>query len=152
MFSPLAKLSTIRVLLSLQSINSGQYQLDVKNPSLNGDLEEVYVSSPPGFEFQFNHQVCELWKSLYGLKQSLRETLTIYCLRRDLNLGKLLCWLFTSMILSYQRWYCLISDDIAEITRLKRKMGDEFEIKDLGNLKYNLKMDVARSRERISVL
>ncbi|TYK26700.1 putative mitochondrial protein [Cucumis melo var. makuwa] len=30
-------------------------------------------------------------------------------------------------------------------------MGDEFEIKDLGNLKYLLEMEVARSKEGISV-
>ena len=35
-------------------------------------------------------------------------------------------------------------DDIAEITQLKKKLGDEFEIKELGNLKYFLGMEVAR--------
>ena len=42
-------------------------------------------------------------------------------------------------------------DDTAKITRLKRKMGDEFEIKNLRNLKYFLGMEVVRSREVISV-
>ena len=42
-------------------------------------------------------------------------------------------------------------DDPIEITRLKQKMGDEFEIKDLRNLKYFLGMEVARSREGNSV-
>ncbi|KAA0057305.1 Retrovirus-related Pol polyprotein from transposon TNT 1-94 [Cucumis melo var. makuwa] len=41
--------------------------------------------------------------------------------------------------------------DIVEITRLKKKMGDEFEIKDLGNMKYFLGMEVARSKEGISI-
>ncbi|KAA0038379.1 Retrovirus-related Pol polyprotein from transposon TNT 1-94 [Cucumis melo var. makuwa] len=38
-----------------------------------------------------------------------------------------------------------------EISQLKQRMGNEFEIKDLGNLKYFLGMEVARSKEGISV-
>ena len=45
----------------------------------------------------------------------------------------------------------LSGDDTIEIIQLKKKMRDEFEIKDLVNLKYFLGMEVARSREGISV-
>lgn len=45
----------------------------------------------------------------------------------------------------------LFGDDTIEIIRLKKKMGDEFEIKGLGNLKYFLGMEVAISKEGISV-
>ncbi|TYK27697.1 putative mitochondrial protein [Cucumis melo var. makuwa] len=38
-----------------------------------------------------------------------------------------------------------------EIIQLKKKMGFEFEIKDLRNLKYFLKMEITRSREGILV-
>lgn len=34
----------------------------------------------------------------------------------------------------------LLGDDTTEIIRLKKKMADEFEIKDLGNVKYYLGM------------
>ncbi|TYK26804.1 putative mitochondrial protein [Cucumis melo var. makuwa] len=45
----------------------------------------------------------------------------------------------------------LSGDDQAEINQLKQRMGNELEIKDLGNLKYFLGMEVARSKEGISV-
>lgn len=55
------------------------------------------------------------------------------------------------MLIVYIDVIVLSGDDIAEITQLKKKMGDKFEIKDLGNLKYFLGMEVARSKEGISV-
>ncbi|GAA0160790.1 transmembrane signal receptor [Lithospermum erythrorhizon] len=72
-FAPVAKLNTVRVLLSLATnLEWGLHQLDNKNVFLNGGLEEeVYMIQPPGFE-QGNNRVCKLQKSLYGLKQSLR--------------------------------------------------------------------------------
>ncbi|KAA0033032.1 eIF-2-alpha kinase GCN2 isoform X5 [Cucumis melo var. makuwa] len=42
-------------------------------------------------------------------------------------------------------------DDQVEISRLKQRKGNEFEIKDLKNLKYFLGMEMARSKEGISV-
>ena len=45
----------------------------------------------------------------------------------------------------------LLGDDTVEIIQLKMKMGDVFEIKDLGNLKYFLGIKVARSRKGITL-
>ena len=41
--------------------------------------------------------------------------------------------------------------DSAELKRLKERLADEFEIKDLGVLKYFLGMEFARSKEGIFV-
>ena len=74
-FALVAKLNTIRVLLSLATNNDWQLQqLDVKNPFLNYDLEEeVYMKLPPGFDVaRTDGKVCKLKKSFYGLKQSPR--------------------------------------------------------------------------------
>ncbi|KAA0034357.1 putative mitochondrial protein [Cucumis melo var. makuwa] len=51
-FSSVANLNSVRILLSVaMNKDCALYQMNVKNSSLNGDLvEEVYMSSPPGFE------------------------------------------------------------------------------------------------------
>ena len=70
-FAPMAKLNIVRVLLSMKvNLDWPLQQLDVKKAFLIGDLEEeVYMDSPLGFEGRFQSRVCNLKKSLYGLKQ-----------------------------------------------------------------------------------
>jgi hypothetical protein len=71
-FSPVAKISSIRVLISMATNLDWQlFQLDVKNAFLHGYLcEEVYIEQPPGFVAHGESQghVCKLRKTLYGLK------------------------------------------------------------------------------------
>ena len=45
----------------------------------------------------------------------------------------------------------LIGDDSKEILKLKKLLAIEFEIKDLRTVKYFLRMEVARSKERIVI-
>ena len=73
-FSPVAKLNTIRVLLSMAvNLDWPLHQLDVKNAFLNRDLEEeVYMEVLLGFSESFGRKICKLKKSLYGPKQSPR--------------------------------------------------------------------------------
>uniref|UniRef100_A0A2N9GB44 Integrase catalytic domain-containing protein n=1 Tax=Fagus sylvatica TaxID=28930 RepID=A0A2N9GB44_FAGSY len=72
-FSPVAKLNSIRIIISLAAnLDWPLHQLDVKNAFLHGDLTEtVYMTQPPGFESK-GECVCHLKKSIYGLKQSPR--------------------------------------------------------------------------------
>ena len=68
-FALLAKMNTIRILLSLAThYNWKLLQYDVKNAFLHGDLDgEIYMNIPPT-----SNKVCKLKKALYGLKQSPR--------------------------------------------------------------------------------
>ena len=45
----------------------------------------------------------------------------------------------------------LIRNDVEEMTMIKLKLAKEFEIKDLGNLRYFLGIEVARSKKGIDV-
>lgn len=51
-FAPVARLDTIRVVISLAAQKSWMiYQVDVKSAFLHGDIdEEVFVDQPPGYE------------------------------------------------------------------------------------------------------
>ena len=72
-YSPVARLTTIRVLLSLAASHGLLvHKMDVKTTFLNGELnEEIYMEQPDGFVLKGQERkVCKLKKSLYGLKQS----------------------------------------------------------------------------------
>ncbi|RVW67170.1 Retrovirus-related Pol polyprotein from transposon RE1 [Vitis vinifera] len=164
-FAPVAKINSIRVLLSL-AVNSNWplHQLDVKNTFLNGDLEEeVFMSPPPSFEESFGvGKVCKLKKSLYGLKQSPRAWFERFgkiikhygytqsqadhtMFYKHSNEGKVV------ILIVYVDDIVLIGDDCNELEKLKGKLAEEFEITDLGALKYFLGMEFARSKEGIFV-
>ena len=120
------------------------------------------MSPPPGFGAQFGQHVCKLQKSIYGRKQSPRawfDRFTTFVKSQGYRQGHSDHTLFTKVsmtgkivvLIVYVDDIVLTGDDQAEISQLKQRMGDEFEIKDLGNLKYFLGMELARSKEGISV-
>ena len=70
-FSPVVKMSSIRVVLGLAaSLDLEIEQMDVKTAFLHGDLDkEIYMEQPEGFKVKGKEDyVCKLRKSLYGLK------------------------------------------------------------------------------------
>ena len=73
-FAPVARLESIRILLAYAAFNGFTlHQMDVKSAFLNGPLQEVYVSQPPGFvDPDHKDYVYKLHKALYGLKQAPR--------------------------------------------------------------------------------
>jgi hypothetical protein len=73
-FAPVAKMDSIRLALAIAEVKGWEvHQMDVKNSFLHVDLsKEIYMEQPQGFMHD-SSLVCQLKKSLYGLKQALRE-------------------------------------------------------------------------------
>ncbi|GAU20316.1 hypothetical protein TSUD_337970 [Trifolium subterraneum] len=162
-FSPVVKMTTIRVLLALAaSQNWHLFQLDVNTAFLHGDFnEEVYMKPPPGLTLPHPDMVCKLQKSLYGLKQASRQwntKLTDTLLHSGYIQSKADYSLFTkhsgagfTVILVYVDDLVLGGTDMNEINAVKTLLHDKFSIKDLGVLKYFLGFEVARSKTGISL-
>ncbi|XP_068323144.1 uncharacterized mitochondrial protein AtMg00810-like [Pyrus communis] len=122
-------MNSVKVLLSVD-VNCGWslYQMDVKNAFLHGELQkEVYMQPLPGYNGLEGNMVCKLHIAIYGLKQSPRAC------------GKL-------VVLIYVDDLIIIGDSAVEIEALKRSLHQTFAIKDLGQLKYFLGIEMASSK------
>lgn len=125
--------------------------------------EEVYMDIPPGFRSKSeDNGVCKLKKSLYGLKQSPRawfDRFTRVIKGEGYQQGHSDHTMFfrqakdgkKTILIVYVDDIILTGDDSMEIERLKSTLTMEFETRDLGQMKYFLGMEVARSKKGISV-
>ncbi|KAL0641854.1 hypothetical protein Bca4012_102653 [Brassica carinata] len=159
-FAPVAKLHTIRIVLSLAvNLEWDLWQMDVKNAFLQGELEdEVYMHPPPGLEHLVkNGNVLRLRKAIYGLKQSprawynkLSTTLNGRGFRKS-ELDHTLFTLTTSsgivVLLVYVDDIIITGSDKEGIKATKEYLKASFEIKDLGEMKYFLGIEICRSKE-----
>ncbi|XP_022569788.1 uncharacterized protein LOC111212509 [Brassica napus] len=142
-------------------------QLDISNAFLNGDLhEEIYMKLPPGYaeltgETLPPNAVCRLHKSIYGLKQASRQWF--------LKLSSTLCamgfekahgdhTLFTRSkngtflaILIYVDDILIVSNQDSLVVEFKCALQAHFKLRDLGEAKYYLGLEIARSAEGISL-
>ena len=161
-FAPVAKLNTVRVLLSLAvNLDWPLHQFDVKNAFLHGDLEEeVYMDIPPGFKTSVKDGcVCHLQKALYGLKQSPRAWFGRFSLsmkKKGFRQSNSDHTLFlknqngkVTALIIYVDDMIITGDDNEEIIELQEHLAKEFEMKNLGGLKYFLGIEVARSKHEI---
>ena len=158
-FSPVVKMTTIRVILSIVAAeNLHLEQLDVKTAFLHGDLEEdIYMTQPEGFEVPGKENlVCKLHKSLYGLKQAPRQWYKKFnefmsnsgYNRCDMDH----CCYVKKFVDSYIILALYVDDmliagsSMTEINRLKQQLAENFEMKDLGPAKQILGMRIFRNK------
>ncbi|XP_020240327.2 uncharacterized protein LOC109819131 [Cajanus cajan] len=160
-FSPVAKITTFRVLLALAAAKGWHLQqLDVNNAFLHGDLdEEVYMKLPPGLTADSPNQVCKLQRSLYGLKQASRQwhsklTTALLSLGYTQSMADHSLFVkntgssFTALLV-YVDDILLTGTDLAEINHVKKYLDDQFSIKDLSDLRYFLGLEVSKSAKGI---
>jgi len=160
-FAPVVKLVTVCCLLVVAAVcNWPLYQLHVNNAFLHGDLDvKVYIKIPPRFFKQGEHRVYRLNKSLYRLKQASHNWFAKFSstlLDVDYSQSKVDHSLFTSSkwssfttVLVYMDDIIITSNNATLISILKKYLYSYFQIKDLGNLKYFLGVEVARSKQGI---
>lgn len=161
-FSPVAKHVSIRFILSMVvHFDMELQQMDVKTAFLHGYLDEdIYMDQPEGY-IDKNHpeRVCLLKRSLYGLRQSPRQWNTRFdefimshgFIRSEYDI----CVYFKEYEVNEHIYLLLYVDDIliasrskTEVEKLKQTLGSEFEMKDLGDAKKILGMEITRDRER----
>ncbi|XP_042988768.1 uncharacterized mitochondrial protein AtMg00810-like [Carya illinoinensis] len=116
---------------------------------------------PPGLVVKGENKVCKLLKSFYGLKQASRQwfaKMSTALLDYGFTQSTSDCSLFIKKsessfiaLLVYVDDIFLASDSLLEIQLLKTFLHDKFTIKDLGELKYFLGLEVARSKIGISI-
>ncbi|KAD4584722.1 hypothetical protein E3N88_22323 [Mikania micrantha] len=160
-FAPVAKLVTMRTLLSLVVKREWHiHQLDVNNAFLHGDLEEeVYMKIPQGFTQERETRVCRLRKSIYGLKQASRNwyhkfTSCLVTLGFKQSVADPSLFIHKTgktyvAALIYVDDVIIVENDMNKIQTTKKELHDQFTIKDLGPLKYFLGIEVARTKEGI---
>lgn len=163
-FAPVARLETIRLLVSIAATRGWEvHHLDVKTAFLHGELKEtVYVSQPEGFEVQGSKKkVYKLHKALYGLKQAPRAW-------NDKLNGILLELGFTRCSKEPSVYRKTVKENILVVAvyvddlfvtgaspyvikEFKREMASKFDMSDLGKLSYYLGIEVSQEEGRITL-
>ncbi|RVW53308.1 Retrovirus-related Pol polyprotein from transposon RE1 [Vitis vinifera] len=120
------------------------------------------MNIPPGFEGNTSNKVCKLKKALYGLKQSPRAWFGRFAkvmkefgykqsqgdhtlfIKHSASEG-------VTALLFYVDDIIVTENDKREKHELKQRLATEFEIKELGKLKYFLGIEVAYSTQGIFI-
>lgn len=164
-------MGTIRALLAVTAVYDWTVvQMDVQNAFIHGDLSEiVYMRMPLGYTHKgcripltqgrdYSHisttptLVCKLKRSLYGLKQAPRlwfSKLSSTLIELEFVQSKSDYSLFTkckddtiTLVLVYVDDLLLASNSNEQIKLLKMMLSAKFHMKDLGNLRYFLGLEV----------
>jgi len=154
-FAPVAKFTTIRCILAMTAANGWElHQMDVKTAFLNGDLdEEVYMEQPDGYvDPTYPDKVCRLLQALYGLMQApkmwyakLDDFLKSQgfdnidpdaCLYPQMDDGEII------IVLVYVDDLLSVASSLAAIYKIKDALHKRFEMKDLGEAKVILGLEI----------
>ena len=153
-FCPVVRAESVRTVIALAAMkNLVLHQMDVTTAFLNGTLEEeVYMKQPEGFVRKGEeHLVCKLKKSIYGLKQSPRcwnMALDQFLTTINLRQSSADPCIYTSpggetvIVAVYVDDILVATETEKTMLKLKRLISQKFEVKDLGELKSFLGVQV----------
>ncbi|KAJ4728619.1 Retrovirus-related Pol polyprotein from transposon TNT 1-94 [Melia azedarach] len=154
--------TSIRVLLAIVVHQDLELeQLDVKTAFLYGEFEEeIYMTQPDGFQVPGKEDyVCKLKKSLYGLKQSLRQwykRFDSYMIEIGYTRSPYDCCVYYSKVTNGSLIYLvlyvddmlIVAENKSDVQKLKHLLSVEFEMKDLGAARKILRMEIYRDRSK----
>ncbi|KAE8721174.1 hypothetical protein F3Y22_tig00016637pilonHSYRG00095 [Hibiscus syriacus] len=163
-FAPVARMETIRLLISQAAqFKWPIFQMDVKSAFLNGVLEEdIYIEQPPGYvKVEEDKKVLKLKKALYGLKQEPRAWNTridTYFMENGFKKCPYEHALYAKKNGGNVLFVALYVDDLnfmgnndEMIEEFKGTMTREFEMTDLGLMKFFLGLEVRQVETGIFV-
>jgi hypothetical protein len=156
--SPVARLASYHALLSLAAkLNLEAHHLDIETAFLNRTLdEEIYMKAPDSF----NTGSSSLWrlkKSLYGLKQALHIwNKLLDSTLKDIGFdqcNKDICvYLYQSknafiVLAMHVDDMLIISNSKSSLAEMKLALGQQFKVKDLGEVRFLLRIKVIHDRQ-----
>jgi hypothetical protein len=156
-FAPVGKQSTLRAFVAVGAARDLDiHQLDVTAAFLNGALEEeIYMQQPPGFEQGGPRMVWRLHKAVYGLKQASRAwytTLSTQLGELGFKVSAADAGLFIISSDGGDVLLCVHVDDMLvagagkQLSLVKQGLGKVFKLKDKGEVRFHLGMEVTRDR------
>ncbi|KAH0813995.1 hypothetical protein GEV33_008796 [Tenebrio molitor] len=161
-YAPVARLTTIRTLLSvIHENNLHEMQMDVKNAFLHGKLKEtIYMKVPDGINGK-DGLVCKLNRSLYDLKQAPRvwnERFDTFVKGIHFKQSPHDCCLYIKIqngtkiyLLLYVDDIILAGDDKTTLDQVTAALKREFSMSDLGELRNFLGMSITRNDNEMAL-
>ncbi|PRQ42077.1 putative RNA-directed DNA polymerase [Rosa chinensis] len=164
-FAPVARWDTIRMVIALAAKKGWKvYQLDVKSAFLHGELTEaVFIDQPQGYVKEGDElKVYKLNKALYGLKQAPRawySRIEAYFIKEGFERCPHEHTLFVKLseggkiliVSLYVDDLIFTGNDEYMFEEFKKSMKDEFDMSDLGMMRYFLGVEVVQNEAGIYI-
>lgn len=157
LYAPVARMATIRMIMSLATQQNWELkQLDIPTAFLNGTLEtDIYIKPPRGINVN-KDKVLKLNRALYGLRDSPKcwnnkfdTVANSYGFKRSDHDFCLYC--------NEHVWLIIYVDDIVvtgkskEIQKTVKWLKDEFNAKEMGDIKEFLGMSIKRDEHSLKI-
>ena len=156
-WAPVSTHTTLRAFLATAAAEDYDvHQLDIKTAFLNGELEEtIFMAQAPGYKT--DNLVCNLKKSLYGLRQAPRAWHTrlkkaledLGFQASDADAGLFIIWeglQVKALILVYVDDMLIAAPVNSDALNIKKKLMETFEAHDMGQVSFFLGMEIERNR------